>query len=274
MVRGSVIVSCGRLAHKRPNGSTAGFREREPGYSGMMGCAFGRELISGLVLMTAIRYKTLRLLTTGLAGVLLLVPARRLEADDRQTGGVAGRITFATVPPDESFEPMDAVVYLTGEGLADAPGAAQAEPPVTLLNQIDYAFVPRVLPVVAGAELRFHNGDSELHNIHTFAMGDRANRMFNRSQLPGSTFTQTFERPESIVVRCDIHSQMIAHILVLPNVFYAMPAEDGTYSLTGVPPGKYELTAWHELFGWMTVPVAVAPEGTTRLDVTFSDPLE
>ena len=224
--------------------------------------------------MTAIRYKMLGFLITGLAGLLFLVAARRPEADDRQAGGIAGRITFATVPPDESFERTDAVVYLTGEGLADAPGVAQAEPRVAYLDQIDYTFVPRVLPVVAGVGLRFHNGDSELHNIHTFARGGRVNRMFNRSQLPGSTFTQTFELPDSILVRCDIHSQMIAHILVLPNAFYTMPTEDGTYSLAGVPPGRYELTAWHELFGRMTVPVDVGSGGVTPVDVTFSDPLE
>jgi hypothetical protein len=141
------------------------------------------------------------------------------------------------------------------------------------MDQIDYTFVPRVLPVEAGTELRFHNGDSELHNIHTFARGRRENRMFNRSQLPGSTFTETFERPDSILVRCDLHSQMIAHILVLPNTFYTMPAEDGSYSFAGIPPGRYELTAWHELFGRVTVPVDVASGGITPVEVTFSDPL-
>ena len=228
--------------------------------------------------MAGIRYKTgrktLSLLLMGLAGLLFLVAARRLEADDRQTGGIVGRITYATVPPDESFEPTDAVVYLTGEGLDDAPGVVQAEPRVSLLNQIDYTFVPRVLPVVAGAEVRFHNGDSELHNIHTFDGGRRVNRMFNRSQLPGSTFTRTFQEPDSILVRCDLHSQMIAHILVLPNVFHTMPGDDGSYSVAGVPPGRYEITVWHELFGRVTVPVDVASGEITAVDLTFSDPLE
>ncbi len=224
--------------------------------------------------MMAIRYKTLKFLIAGIVVLSFLVAAHRPGAGDGQAGGVSGRITFATVPADEFFKPTDAVVYLTGEGLADAPAGAQAEPRVTLLDQIDYAFAPRVLPIVAGTELSFHNGDSELHNVHTFAKGRPANRMFNRSQLPGSTFTETFEQPDSILVRCDIHSQMIAHILVLPNAFHTMPAEDGSYSVEGVPPGSYELTAWHELFGRVTVPVDVGPEGITPVDVTFSDPFE
>ncbi len=223
--------------------------------------------------MTGIRYKKLSLLVTSLVGLLFLVAARP-EADDRQAGGIVGRITFATPPLDESFVPTDAVVYLTGEGLDDVPGVAGAEPSVSLLNQIDYTFVPRVLAVAPGAEIRFQNGDSELHNIHTFAGDSQANRMFNRSQLPGSSFTRTFERPESILVRCDLHSQMIAHILVLPNVFHTMPEEDGSYSIASVPPGRYELTAWHELFGRVTVPVEVASGEIAVVDLTFSDPLE
>ena len=154
-----------------------------------------------------------------------------------------------------------------------APRSA-TEPPAARLDQSDYTFVPRVLPVVAGTELRFHNSDSELHNIHTVARGRPANRMFNRSQLPGSTFSVTFEQPDSILVSCDIHSQMIAHILVLPNAFHTMPAEDGSYSLEGIPPGTYELTAWHEFFGRVTVPVDVTTGAVTPVDVTFSDLLE
>jgi plastocyanin len=224
--------------------------------------------------MTVIRCKTFGLLLACIVGLFVVIATPRPVAGASQTGGVSGRIIFATVPPEEFFAPTDAVVYLTGAGLADAPGVPRSAPQVSLLDQINYAFVPRVLAVDAGAELRFHNGDSELHNIHTFAKGPSVNRMFNRSQLPGSTFTETFEQPESILVRCDLHSQMIAHLLVLPNPFHTMPNEDGSYSLEGVPPGSYELTAWHELFGQVTVPIDVASGRIAPVDVTFSEPLE
>ncbi len=219
--------------------------------------------------MTAIGYRMVGFFTAGIVVLSFLVAAHQPEAGDAQAGGIAGRIIFATVPPDEFFEPTDVVVYLTGEGLADAPAAAQAEPRATLLDQIDYAFAPRVLPIVAGTELRFHNGDSELHNIHTFAKGRPANRMFNRSQLPGSTFTETFEQPDSILVRCDIHSQMIAHILVLPNTFHTMPAEDGSYSLGGVPPGTYDMVAWHADFDEQVIPITVTGGETETFEVTI-----
>ncbi len=185
------------------------------------------------------------------------------------TGIVAGHITFSSVPVDEFFAPTDAVIYLTGEGLEAASQVPVPSSASILMDQIDYTFVPRVLPTVAGTELTFHNGDSELHNIHTYAKGRRANRMFNRGQPPASTFTATFARPDSILVQCDIHSQMIAHILVLENYYFVMPDKDGSYSIDGVPPGRYQLNAWHEMFDRVSVPVEVVSGETVPLDVTF-----
>lgn len=194
---------------------------------------------------------------------------RAYEEAKNSTGVIAGQITFASIPIDEFFARTDAVIYLTGEGLQEASGPTGSSPVSTLLDQIDYTFVPRVLPTVAGTELTFHNSDSELHNIHTYAKGRRANRMFNRGQPPASTFTSTFARPDSILVLCDIHSQMIAHILVLVNHYYAMPEEDGSYLIAGIPPGRYQLTAWHEMFDRVSVPIEILSGETARVDVTF-----
>ena len=215
------------------------------------------------------RYEVVPLLAIVAAPFLWPVGERAREAAENRTGVIAGQITFASIPPDEFFAPTDAVIYLTGEGLQAAAGAPEPPSASTLLDQIDYTFVPRVLPTLAGTELTFHNGDSELHNIHTYAKGRRANRMFNRGQPPTSTFTATFARPDSILVLCDIHSQMIAHILVLENPYFAMPDEDGSYSIAGVPPGRYQLTAWHEMFDRVSMPVEVVSGETLRIDVTF-----
>ena len=62
---------------------------------------------------------------------------------------------------------------------------------------------------------------------------------------------------------------MIAHILVLENPYFAMPEDDGSYSIAGIPPGRYQLTAWHEMFDRVNVPVEVLSGETLRIDVTF-----
>ena len=197
-----------------------------------------------------------------------LWPVLGPAADRPVTGTVRGTVSFETMPDDEFFEVSDAVVYLSGETLVGASGPARG-PEKLLLDQIDYTFVPRVIPVMAGDEMSFHNSDDELHNIHTYAKGRRRNRNVNRGQRPGSTFTGVFERPDSVLVLCDIHSQMIAHILVLDNGFFTKVNDDGTYSIADVPAGQYELTAWSEWFGEVKSTIQVGDGETVAVDVAF-----
>jgi uncharacterized protein (DUF2141 family) len=44
--------------------------------------------------------------------------------------------------------------------------------------------------------------------------------------------------------------------------------EDGSFSLTGLPPGKYTLTAWQEQYGTQTQEVTIA--GNESKSVNFS----
>ena len=41
---------------------------------------------------------------------------------------------------------------------------------------------------------------------------------------------------------------MNAEILVVSHPYYAVTDESGKFELTAVPPGQYEIVAWHE--GW------------------------
>lgn len=185
-------------------------------------------------------------------------------------GTVQGRIAFENPPLIGEFSVSDAVVYLLGEGLQVDPQtvAATTDPP--LLDQQDYTFVPRVLPVMAGVPVNFHNSDDETHNIHTRSKGRRRNRQFNQAQKPNSLLSTVFIRPDSIRVMCDIHSQMIAHILVLPNPFFTQPDGEGAFRIPDVPAGRYELMAWHEFYGTVTQTVEVKGEGVVAAHITMS----
>jgi hypothetical protein len=41
---------------------------------------------------------------------------------------------------------------------------------------------------------------------------------------------------------------MNAEILVVPHPYYTVTDESGKFELTDVPPGQYQIVAWHE--GW------------------------
>ena len=41
---------------------------------------------------------------------------------------------------------------------------------------------------------------------------------------------------------------MNAEIMVMPHPYYTVTDENGSFELADVPPGQYEIVAWHE--GW------------------------
>lgn len=201
------------------------------------------------------------LLGSAMSGTWLTNP-RAQEA----TGTLRGHIRFGGATPQKGINAADTVVYLAGDSVAaKAGGASQMATPV--LDQRDITFVPHVLPVLAGAKVQIRNSDAILHNVHTTC---RMNQAFNRAQLGNKAFEVVFEKPEIIRVVCDIHSQMSAYIVVVPNPHFTKAQKDGSFTLSGVPPGKYQLIAWHEKYGSTTHAVEISAGKTTEADVNLT----
>jgi hypothetical protein len=62
-------------------------------------------------------------------------------------------------------------------------------------------------------------------------------------------FDHTFTEPAEIEVVCDLHPSSQAWLAVLDHPYYAMTSAAGTFTIEGVPAGKYHLRAWHPRFG-------------------------
>ena len=51
-----------------------------------------------------------------------------------------------------------------------------------------------------------------------------------------------------IPVKCNVHPWMRSYIGVVSHPFFAVTGDDGTFTIKGLPPGKYTLEAWHEKY--------------------------
>lgn len=155
-----------------------------------------------------------------------------------------------------------AVVSLIG---AAGERTAPAEAPT--FDQNGCHFEPHVVVVGAGSPLNVLNNDGILHNVHTYS---EANAVMNAAQ-PGfrKSMTVTFESPEIVNVRCDVHAWMSGYVYVTDSPYVVVTDADGSFTLTDVPPGDYELNVWHELLGEQTQQITVTGAGATEANFSM-----
>ena len=129
------------------------------------------------------------------------------------------------------------------------------------------------------APVGFLNQDPMKHSIQTFAVRGRRGNIFrtvhNRDARPGDPFEETFgngQLDDSRVVKlvCNRHDFMRNWLYTVQTPYFAISAEDGTFTIDQVPPGQYELVAWHPLLGVHRQAVRVRANETLEVGFEFS----
>ncbi|MBI4613359.1 MAG: carboxypeptidase regulatory-like domain-containing protein [Planctomycetes bacterium] len=202
----------------------------------------------------------LRIRTASLAAMVLFsfLAAARGQGGE-ETGSIAGRVVHARVR-----ENTPAIVYL--EAISDRtfdPPAEDGELPA--IDQMDQTFEPHVLAVQAGSRVAFPNSDVIRHNVYSPEQGS-VQAFDLGSYRPGETKFVVFERAGIVPLKCSIHSDMSAWIVVCPTPFFATTDETGAFRIEGVPPGAHRLTVWHEKLAGRTIDVSVEVGKTAEIE--------
>jgi len=190
-------------------------------------------------------------------------PRRKADlANDFCIQSHADGLRVGGVNVNDKGELRDAYVAVTG-GLS---GEAWAPPSETLLlDQTGCNYTPHVFGIQVGQSLDIRNSDPILHNVHYVPV---KNREQNLSQTGGKIDRVQFLRPESPVrVFCEVHGWMLSWAHVTNHPFFAVSGEDGAFMIRNVPPGTFQLSAWHEELGTITLDVEVKTGETAS--VTF-----
>jgi hypothetical protein len=64
--------------------------------------------------------------------------------------------------------------------------------------------------------------------------------------LKGETRSFTFNKLGVASIRCNVHVDMLAYVLVLQNPHFARVNNDGSFSIANVPEGEYNVKLWNE----------------------------
>src|SRR5262249_18511658 len=122
----------------------------------------------------------------------------------------------------------------------------------------------RVTVIPVNSTVRFPNNDPFNHNV--FSLSDEGAfdlGLYGRGEAKGSKFS----RAGIVQVYCNVHANMAAFLVVRDNAFYAQPGGDGSFTIPGVPAGKYVLHAWHERAADLKQDVEVTAQGLGGLDL-------
>ena len=210
--------------------------------------------------------------------------------DTANAGAVSGTVTYAGPDPDVKIA-MNADAFCAGAhstpvetekivasggklanvfvrvkgGLEGKSFPVPAEQKT--IDQQGCQYHPHVQGLQTGQTLVVKNSDSTLHNIHALAT---TNPEFNQGQpVQGMKFEKTFDKPEMVHFKCDVHPWMSAYVGVVDNPYYATSGADGTFSIANLPAGTYTLEAWHEDLGTQEAQVTVAPGQTATVAFDF-----
>jgi plastocyanin len=148
---------------------------------------------------------------------------KKLDLKPHGKGEVAGKVTGAS----------DAYVYI--DDFVERTGGA------AVMKQEGKRFVPRVLVVQKGTRVDFPNMDAVFHNVFSVTPD---NSFDLGSYRKGDSKSVTMVNPGVVNVYCNMHSQMVGYILVVPNGSFARVGSDGAYRLGSIPAGHHRVVVW------------------------------
>jgi hypothetical protein len=142
--------------------------------------------------------------------------------------------------------------------------------PRRFLDQKHCRYEPHILLVPENSALQIKSSDATLHTVHM----DGAATYNLPFPFTNQIVSRTMPTAGLANVRCNGgHAWMNAEILVVPHPYYTVTDESGKFELTDVPPGEYEIVAWHE--GWKVMRQEASFDVLTERRIqrpVFSDP--
>jgi plastocyanin len=186
----------------------------------------------------------------------------------------AGKIT-GIVKVKGLRSPADILVYLVKSPLVHE----NLSKTKFTMDQQNLTFMPHLLPIPVGASVDFPNHDKVNHNIFSLSR----TKTFNLgSYKPGESKSVRFDKPGIVELRCDVHAEMAAYIMVLKNPYFAVTDDQGRFEIPNskyldqnnikgikdLPPGKYVLKIWNEKLKPQNQIVTVPANGDVSIEIT------
>ncbi|MES1208263.1 MAG: carboxypeptidase regulatory-like domain-containing protein [Pseudomonadota bacterium] len=180
---------------------------------------------------------------------------RHVAMTDGSAGVIHGKVE---VPAGEP------VAYVYVENVLAPPVKGEHK----VIQQSGKKFLPGWAVIQRGTTISFPNNDNIYHNVFSLSAGNSFDLgLYNAgSEAKSHTFTE----PGPVDVYCNIHPEMAARVLVVPNRYFAKVKPDGTFDIAGVPAGRCKVVAWapgaSPATDWVEVGAAKPAELSLKLE--------
>ena len=130
----------------------------------------------------------------------------------KATTHVKGTMLINGKPPGSN-----AIIFLETKTKMKAPNQKTLN---ITIDQSDLQFSPKHTIVPIGSTVNFSNQDMEVHNIYSKSL----NNQFNLGAM-SSDMVKTISLLQAgpIVLRCNLHKNMVGTIFVVPNGYFTQP---------------------------------------------------
>lgn len=207
----------------------------------------------------------------------VVVPSGVLDnAQESYWGDLTGRFVYGGSPPERKKLTVDTDVDCCGKydirdeslmvsedgGLANvyvymrsrhAPvsvAMAASYPNEVLLDNRECIFMPHCMAIwYLRQSFRIVNSDPIAQNVAFTPRGDLpANIVLSPAPGENTEAVWHFRRSQTtpVLIVCNYHPWESAYILPRDNPYFAISAADGTFTIPGLPVGRWEFQAWHE----------------------------
>jgi len=151
-------------------------------------------------------------------------------------------------------EIKNVIVYL-----ADIRAGRKTPPDPVIIDNIICAFEPLVSVGFLGNVVINRNTDPVLHNFHGYI---RKRTTYNIA-IPekGMDVERQMKGLGLMTLRCNPHPWMRAYVYIFNHPYAAVTNEKGEFSIIDIPAGSYEVRAWHEGFGDISLGKAMVKAG-------------
>lgn len=152
---------------------------------------------------------------------------------EKATTNVAGQILI-----NGEKAPSNMLVILETKDKLPVPGQTVQN---LVITQKGFQFSPQHSVVQVKSTLTFVNEDNEPHNIYSKS----TNNKFNLGVMAtGASKSLVIKDGGPIVLRCNIHPDMVGTIFIVPNGYFTKTSKTGEYAFKDVKSKEYLMRVW------------------------------